>query len=306
MKVSMLNSPPGSFDVAVWALCLLSPFCAPSWGCRSSTPSQEHGAPSRTPAERQDTNVPTASQAARKAEPTEETRPSSYVCPKWSKLGPRTEFFLTPDIKRFEPNFGNKPPFSIRLPAPTAVAPWWISKGMTPLCERDTSACLGERKHLFEHAQQVEICGDHPRLAPIRVATIGTNIKFTSPGEAIDLEKISPYCLLQAGHLDADGGFPDQLSQHDFSEKLSTCVAQASDLKSWVEGEPNLHYLSVMRFKVHDRGPVQQIAVVFVVDEQDWHVLKDLLMASAKSFQVNWSRFEDRIMAPEYDPRYQE
>lgn len=289
----MLSNP----NTVPRTICLAFALAAPLLACRSSTTTNPRSYSSRSPSSIQ------RAQAHSTSEPPRPSRndDSSFVCPKWTRLGQRNEFFLTPHVKRSKPGFGSQAPFSIRLPEPATIAPWLLSRGISPECEADSSVCLSTPTRIFAQDTRIPIYGTNPRSSPIRVATIWLKIEPISPEELQKIDQVSPNCLIGAGRINPQGEFPQELSQRDYSPKRGECIAQASDLGSWVDGGPQLHYFSLMRSKLHPRGYIQQAAIIFVVDEPDWSVLEELVRASAESFQVDWSRFADRITSTLWD-----
>lgn len=225
----------------------------------------------------------------------------SFVCPEWAELGPRVAFFATPSVARSKPGLGSKPPFSIKLPKAAQLAPWWITKGIPPACEAPGVECSFTPRSLFEKETNVQLCGQNPGAAPIRLLTLALWIDQHEGPVSEILKRSTPNCLIDHGRFNSDGEYPERLSRFESSPSQGLCIAEASNLKSWEPGAPKLHYLSVMRFKVHPRGYLQEAAIIFVIDEKDWSLLQGTIRASAETFEVDWKHFSDRITSTFWD-----
>lgn len=221
------------------------------------------------------------------------------LCSPWNRLGQRLSYVVDETSRFRELGLGTKPPFSIRLPGTLKPAPWWLEGGLSPACEAAGSECWSVPFRMFEEPPTMGPCGKEPRNAVIRAVTMTAYSAQIDSKHPEAIEALKPNCGIRSGHLGLDKGeVPKQTSDYEFSLERGLCVAEASNLASWVAGEPTLHYMAVMRFDMQADGYLRQVAIVFVVDERDWPVIGNMIRSSALSFQVDWNAYDKRYPRP--------
>lgn len=221
--------------------------------------------------------------------------PEEQLCSPWNRLGPRFSYVADETSRFRELGLGTEAPFSIRLPGTLKPASWWLEGGLSPTCEAAGSECWSVPFRMFEEPPTMGPCGEEPRNAVIRAVTMTAYSAQIDPKRPEAIEAFKPDCGIRSGHLGLDKGeVPKQTSYYNFSLDRGICVAEASNLASWVDEEPSLHYLAVMRFDLQASGYLRQVAIVYVVDERDWSMIGDSIRSSALSFQVDWNAYDKR------------